>query len=557
MSEMNGSKILLQSLINHEVNYVFGIPGAKVDQLFDDIVYSNDAKAPRLIITRHEQNAAFMAAGIGRLTGKPGVVAVTSGPGVTNLATGLVTATSENDPVVAIGGQVKADDLARLTHQSIANTAIMEPITKMSVEVQDANNLSEAFSNAYQTAMQPKKGATFLSIPQDVLANSVTRKVMQAPKKVRQGIPAATDLAALAQAIKSAKLPVMLVGMRSSDDETTAGIRQFLQNVPLPVVETFQAAGVISHELIDQFFGRVGLFHNQPGDLLLKESDLVITVGYDPIEYEARNWNHDRTGKVINLDNVLPELTEDFQPDLILQGDIADSLRAVSAEFAEKFAMPAASRDYLADLRRKIETRDLPPENGRTDLVHPLKIVQELQKRVDDSMTVTVDVGSVYIWMARHFRSYEPRHLLFSNGMQTLGVALPWAISAALVRPQTKIVSVSGDGGFLFSGQDLETAVREKLNIVQLIWNDGYYDMVKFQEETKYGRTSGVDFGPVDFAKYAESFGAKGLRVDQNHTLAEVLDEAFATAGPVVVDIPVDYADNHTLNKDLITDQLV
>lgn len=170
-------------------------------------------------------------------------------------------------------------------------------------------------------------------------------------------------------------------------------------------------------------------------------------------------------------------------------------------------------------------------------------------------MTVTVDVGSHYIWMARHFRSYEPRHLLFSNGMQTLGVALPWAISAALVRPNTQIVSVSGDGGFLFSAQDLETAVRKKLNIVHLIWNDGHYNMVEFQEKMKYQRASGVDFGPVDFVKYAEAFGAKGIRATSVEELEKALEEGFATEGPVIIDIPIDYRDNEKLGETILPDQ--
>ncbi len=187
--------------------------------------------------------------------------------------------------------------------------------------------------------------------------------------------------------------------------------------------------------------------------------------------------------------------------------------------------------------------------------MHPLAIIQELQALTTDDMTVAVDVGSFYIWMARHFRSYEPRHLLFSNGMQTLGVALPWAIAASLVRPHSKAISVSGDGGFLFSGQELETAVRLHSNLVQIIWNDGHYDMVKFQEEKKYGRNAAVDFGPVDFVQYAESFGAKGLRVTDAANLRSVLEEAFNTDGPVVVDIPVDYSENSKLAADMLDDQ--
>ena len=197
---------------------------------------------------------------------------------------------------------------------------------------------------------------------------------------------------------------------------------------------------------------------------------------------------------------------------------------------------------------------DRRPEEGK---VHPLDLIEVLQDQTKDDMTVTVDVGSHYIWMARYFKSYEPRHLLFSNGMQTLGVALPWAISAALVRPKTKVISVSGDGGFLFSAQELETAVRLKLPIVHIIWNDGHYNMVEFQEEMKYGRSSGVDFGPVDFVKYAESFGAKGCRATSKEEFASLLQEALAQAvdGPVLIYVPIDYKDNIKLGETILPDE--
>ena len=223
--------------------------------------------------------------------------------------------------------------------------------------------------------------------------------------------------------------------------------------------------------------------------------------------------------------------------------------------YLEGYQLTADSKTYLAILQEKLNQRDLPPTAKHSELTHPLAVIAELQRLVTDEMTVTVDVGSHYIWMARHFRSYEPRHLLFSNGMQTLGVALPWAISAALVRPDTQIISVSGDGGFLFSAQELETAVRLNMNIVHLIWNDGRYNMVEFQEEMKYDRSSGVNFGPVDFVKYAEAFGAVGLRVTEPDKLAAVLEEAFAATGPVIVDIPIDYSSNHELGKTILPDQ--
>ena len=551
-----GADAIIDSLVNHDVKYVFGVPGAKIDRVFEKLEHPTNEKAPQLIITRHEQNAAFMAQGIGRITGKPGVVLTTSGPGVSNLATGLVTATAEGDPVLAISGQVQRTDLLRLTHQSMDNVALLAPVTKYAAEVQEPENISEVIANAYQEAEAAKQGASFVSVPQDVTDSEVkTAPIAPMPAPVL-GPASPVESTLLAQRIKTAKLPVLLLGMRASDPETTKSIRNLVEETHLPVVETFQGAGIIPRELEDDFFGRVGLFRSQPGDQLLKHADLVITVGYDPIEYEPRNWNNEGDANIIVIDSMRAEVDKNFQPERELVGDISQTLDFL-LPYMKGFKLPESSREYLDGLQEKLKLRDEPPaitENQVTS--HPLSIIQALQDRVTDDMTVSVDVGSFYIWMARHFRSYNPRHLLFSNGMQTLGVALPWAISAALVRPNTQIVSVSGDGGFLFSSQDLETAVRLGLNIVHIIWNDGHYDMVKFQEELKYGKSAGVNFGSVDFVKYAESFGATGLRVEKAQDLEKVLDQAFATEGPVVVDIPVDYSDNKELGKQILEDQL-
>ena len=545
-----GADAVVESLENLEVEYVFGIPGAKIDRVFDRLVDGG----PELIVARHEQNAAFMAAGIGRITGKPGVVIATSGPGASNLATGLVTATAEGDPVLAIGGQVKRADLLKLTHQSMDNAALFEPITKYSAEIQEPENISEVLANAYRAAEGAKQGASFVSIPQDVIDSPIKNKVIAPLQIPKLGPASPVEITLLSQRIKAAKLPVFLLGMRASSPEITEAIRNIVRVSDIPVVETFQGAGIISRELEKSFFGRVGLFRNQPGDMLLKRSDLVITIGYDPIEYEARNWNAESDADIIVIDSTPAEIDQYFQPEKELVGDIAQTLDFL-LPYLKGYKLDDDSTLYLNSLQEKLAQRDIPPVDENALYTHPLAVISTLQKLVTDEMTVTVDIGSHYIWMARHFRSYEPRHLLFSNGMQTLGVALPWAIAAALVRPTTQIISVSGDGGFLFSAQELETAVRRKLNIVHLIWNDGRYNMVEFQEEMKYGHSSGVDFGPVDFVKYADAFGAKGLRVTKPSELEKVLKEAFATKGPVIVDIPIDYKDNQALGKTILPDQ--
>jgi acetolactate synthase-1/2/3 large subunit len=548
-----GADLIVDSLINHDVEYIFGIPGAKIDRVFDTL----EDKGPKLIVARHEQNAAFMAQGIGRMTGNPGVVITTSGPGVSNLATGLVTATDEGDPVLAISGQVKRSDLLKRSHQSMKNVAMMEPVTKYAVEVNDPNTLSETIANAYREAKSGKPGASFVSIPQDVTDSLVSVKAIKPLTDPKLGSASVDDINYLAQAIRNAQLPVLLLGNGASTSRVTQAIRQLLAAVKLPVVETFQGAGIVSRELEeDTFFGRVGLFRNQPGDMLLKKADLVIAIGYDPIEYEARNWNAEISARIIVIDVAQAEIDTYFQPERELIGDIADTIQLLLPAI-NGYSLPKTSVAYLQNLKKNVVEDVKFDRKTKDGLVHPLDVIDVLQDNTTDDMTVTVDVGSHYIWTARYFKSYEPRHLLFSNGMQTLGVALPWAISAALIRPNTTIISISGDGGFLFSAQELETAVRFQLPIIHLIWNDGKYNMVEFQEEMKYGRSSGVDFGPVDFVKYAESFGAKGYRVDGKEsfeqTLKQVLEEV--KHGPILIDIPIDYKDNIKLGETILPDE--
>lgn len=550
-----GADLIVDSLINHDVKYVFGIPGAKIDRVFDTL----EDKGPELIVARHEQNATFMAQAVGRITGEPGVVIATSGPGISNLATGLVTATDEGDAVLAIGGQVKRGDLLKRAHQSMNNVAMLEPITKYSAEVHDPNTLSETVANAYRLAKSGKPGASFISIPQDVTDSPVSVKAIKPLSAPKLGSASVLDINYLAQAINNAVLPVLLLGNGASSEGVTAAVRRLLDAVKLPVVETFQGAGIVSRELEDEtFFGRVGLFRNQSGDMLLKRADLVIAIGYDPIEYEARNWNAEISARIIVIDVEQAEIDTYFQPERELIGDMAHTLYLLLPAI-KGYELPEGSKEYLKGLRNNIENvSDVKfDRDSAHGLVHPLDLIDVLQENTTDDMTVTVDVGSHYIWMARYFKSYEARHLLFSNGMQTLGVALPWAISAALLRPNTKVISVSGDGGFLFSAQELETAVRLHLPIVHIIWNDGKYNMVEFQEEMKYGRSSGVDFGPVDFVKYAESFGAKGYRVDSKDSFEETLKQALIDAenGPVLIDVPIDYKDNVTLGETILPDE--
>ena len=555
--KLHGADIVIDSLRKHGVNLVFGIPGAKIDRLFEGLDGQDSEDAPKLIVTRHEQNAAFMAQAYGRLTGKTGVAIATSGPGVGNLATGIMTANAEGDPMLAIGGQVQRKDLHRATDQSTPSTEIMAPITQYCAEIQDPNNISEIMANAFEASQDARKGAAFVSLPQDVDDAEVTEKPLPIYETPKMGPADPNDLQKLVELIKNSKMPVILVGQRGADEKITTALRKLLSDYSLPVVETYQAAGVVSRDLEQQsYFGRIGLFRNQVGDQLLQQSDLVITVGYDPIEYEPQNWNKEGNLRIVNLDTLPAQIDNHFTPIMQLVGNIATSLTELD-KLLKGYEYPVAATEQLAKYKQELDQDKKIQIPASDDASHPLAVVHAIQENVTDDMHVALDVGSHYIWMARHFRCYQPRHLLISNGMQTLGVGLPWAMVAAMLYPEHKSVAVCGDGGFLFSGAELATAVQHHLNVVTIVWNDGgHYDMVKFQEEMKYPQAAGVKFGNVDIVKYAESFGATGLRVNKPADLTKVLSQAFNIDGPVVVDVPVDYSNNKELAANLIDSQL-
>ena len=555
--KLYGADVVIDSLRKHGINLVFGIPGAKIDRLFEGLDGQDSEDAPKLIVTRHEQNATFMAQAYGRLTGKTGVAIATSGPGVGNLATGIMTANAEGDPMLAIGGQVQRKDLHCATHQSTPSTEIMAPITQYSAEIQDPNNISEIMANAFEASQDARKGAAFVSLPQDVDDAEVTEKPLPIYETPKMGPADPNDLQKLVELIKNSKMPVILVGQRGADEKITTALRKLLSDYSLPVVETYQAAGVVSRDLEQQsYFGRIGLFRNQVGDQLLQQSDLVIAVGYDPIEYEPRNWNKEGNLRIVNLDTLPAQIDNHYTPIMQLVGNIATSLTELD-KLLKGYEYPVAATEQLAKYKQELDQDKKIQVPASNNASHPLAVVHAIQENVTDDMHVALDVGSHYIWMARHFRCYQPRHLLISNGMQTLGVGLPWAMVAVMLYPEHKSVAVCGDGGFLFSGAELATAVQHHLNVVTIVWNDGgHYDMVKFQEEMKYPQAAGVKFGNVDIVKYAESFGATGLRVNKPADLTKVLSRAFNIDGPVVVDVPVDYSNNKELAANLIDSQL-
>ncbi|OUJ04561.1 acetolactate synthase AlsS [Acetobacter malorum] len=541
-----GAELIVKNLVAHGVTHVFGIPGAKVDRLFDALVDS----PIETVVTRHEQNAAFIAGGLGRLTGKAGVAIATSGPGASNFVTGLATANSEGDPVLAIGGAVKLADRLKLTHQTMDTVSLFKPITKYSVEITNPLAISEVMANAFRFAESGRPGASFVSTPMDVLSMPADAPVL-ADRAVPKSGPASTDaIAEAAKLLKNAKRPVVLLGLLASRPDVAEAVRAFVATTGVPVVGTYQAAGAVSHELVDRFGGRVGLFRNQHGDQLLHEADVVVTVGYNPVEYDPWLWNVNDARKIINIDIVAAELDNAFVPVVELVGEIAPTVKALAQE-AGKLARAPELEAILEGYKiaRSGALRDA--RSTSNTAVHPLQIVRELEQIVTPDVTLCLDMGTFHIWLARYLLSFRARQVLISNGQQTMGVGLPWGIAASLLNPAQKVISISGDGGFMMSSMELETAVRLKCNLIHMVWIDQAYNMVEMQEKKKYGRGSGVDFGPIDFAMYAEACGAKGITVTSADGVGKALKAAMDIEGPVVIAVPVDYSQNHLLMKPL------
>ncbi|KAK4443520.1 putative acetolactate synthase [Podospora aff. communis PSN243] len=556
-------QIVIDSLLAAGVKYVFGVPGAKIDSVFNALI---DHPEIKLVVCRHEQNAAFIAAAIGKLTGRPGVCIATSGPGTSNLVTGLITATDEGAPMVAIVGSVKRAHAAKRTHQSLRATDLLAPVTKRVVPAVVPDQIAEIFVDAFRVANAHPRGATAIVLPIDVITAGMKTSIPAFPANrflpPEYGPSPTSLLAAAANAISSAKFPVLFLGARAADAPVVSAVHAFLRDHPLPVVETFQAAGAVSKELVHLFFGRIGLFRNQAGDKLLQHADLLISMGYDQAEYDANLLNPDNNFSIIHIDTSPADYAASYCPSIELVGSITENITALTTLLASKPVARPQETEIAQTILASFNCWHADPKaqpNPNGGPVHPLYFIRLLQSLLPPSTTVISDVGSVYIWLSRFFCSYQPHTFLVSNAQQTLGVALPWAMGACFSQEppcSKKVISISGDGGFLFSGQELVTAVQQGCDITHFIWNDGSYNMVEFQEVNKYGRSSGVELGGVDFKKYAESMGAKGVTVSSSVELEAAMRDALTWKGVVVVDVTIDYSQNGELMAKVIPEEV-
>lgn len=552
---MNGADLIVDTLIKNGVKYVFQLPGGKLGPLL--MALKKHEKEIEVVTVRHEQNAGFMAQGIGRITGRPGVVMTTSGPGALNLVTPLATATSDGDPVLAISGQVPQAKLLTPYPQNPNISGVMNDstVTKYAKEIEDTGALADEVANAYITSINGNPGAVFMDVPGNVLLAETEKEGLEFTAIADQLANTISDEKTISDTvgkIKQAKRPVIIVGARAMDESAAKAIQAFVRKTGIPVVETFEATGLLTHEFNENYVGRVGLFNNLPGDELVYNSDLVITLGLNLVEYWASVWNSDKK-TVVDIDTVVDHLDETFIPDTLVLGNIAKNLKNITKIISEQ-NITDEWKSTVHTLQEKLLMKKQVPKTISSDSLHPLEIVSSLQKVIDKhpDTTVVMDGGSHEVWMGSYLNVYRPKHFLMSDGQQTLGVGLPWAISAAFLRPNEKILSSGGDGSFMFSSQELATVAHYKLNIVQVIWVDKEYNMVEFQQELDYqGQEEGVDIDYIGYKEMAESYGIKASRVHSKEALDAALIEAYRTTEPMVIEVIEDNKQNiHLRDKD-------
>jgi acetolactate synthase-1/2/3 large subunit len=538
---MKTCDLIVKCLENEGVEYIFGIPGEETLDIMDSLSRSKIT----FVLTRHEQSAAFMADAYGRLTGKAGVCLSTLGPGATNLLTGIADAFLDRAPLVAITGQAELGRIHKESHQYIDIVKNFATVTKWNTRIEIPDVVSEVVRKAFKIAETEKPGSVHLELPEDVAAEKVGRTYQTAipPIRARRASADRHSLRQAAELLERCSHPVILAGNGVVRKNATTRLRKFAEVFGIPVVTTFMGKGAITAES-EYAVGTIGLGQDRQITDLFTKTDLVIAVGYDLVEYSPGKWNPDVDKKIVHIDFTTSEVDVHYVPEVEIVSDIRETL-----ELLEGMTSCNKKDPYVAHLREELV--DTFEREGKIDSfpVRPQRVLYAVRKAVTADDIVISDVGTHKMWVAKFYPVYGNNTLLISNGFASMGFALPAAIGAKLVYPHKKVVAVCGDGGFLMSVHELETACRLGLNVVILIFNDGGFDLIKWKSAGKFGTSKGLDFTNPDFVRLAESFGAHGYSIRRSDSLEQVLTEALSRKGPVVVDIPIDYSDNGFLRS--------
>ena len=543
---MKASDLLVKCLEEEGIEYIFGVPG---EENADFMMSLEESKRIKFILTRHEQGAAFMAEIYGRLTGNPAGCLGTLGPGATNLITGVADSNMDRSPMLVLTGQGSTDRLHKESHQIMDVVSMFKPVTKWATTILNPDTIPEIVRKAVRIARSEKPGAVHIELPEDI-ATMESDELPMMPRRFRRSVPDEKIVDRAFAMLGEAKRPIILAGNGCIRKRASKQLRKLCEQTGIGVLCTFMAKGCVDMDA-DYCLYTIGLGSKDRGSLAIDDADLVITLGFDMVEYHPQLWNPQGDKKIIHADFLAAEIDAHYHPEVELIGDLAHTLwmlnERVAATGSFDFDFKAQKKARQAMAEDFSEYRDDKTEGS----IRPQKALWDARQVMGPSDILLSDVGAHKMWIARHYQCHEPNTCLIPNGFCSMGFALPGAIAAGIVHPERRILAIAGDAGFLMNVQEMETAKRIGSNIVVLVWADTEYGLIAWKQETHFGRHTDLSFGNPDWEKLASAFGWNGHYVSRSEDLAGTLEAAFQESGPSLVVIPIDYRENPLLTKKL------
>ena len=543
---MKASDLFVKCLEEEGIEYIFGVPG---EENADFMISLENSEKIKFILTRHEQGAAFMAEIYGRLTGNAAGCLGTLGPGATNLITGVADSNMDHAPMLALTGQGSSQRLHKESHQIMDVVKMFEPVTKWATTVLHQDNIPEIIRKAVRVARSEKPGAVHIELPEDIAKLPTTTQPLR-PQRFRRAVADDKIVNQAFNILRHAKHPIILAGNGSIRRRASKQLRLFCEKTGIGVINTFMAKGCVDMDA-DYCLYTVGLQARDVVACALEKADVVITLGYDMVEYHPSLWNKQGKRHIIHADFQPAEIDADYHPETELVGDLAHTLWMLNERVEAAGGLNFDLSNQAATRRDMQEELAIYKDDDTQGSIRPQKVLWDCRQTMGADDILLSDVGAHKMWIARHYQCHEPNTCLIPNGFCSMGFALPGAIAAALVHPDRRILSISGDAGYLMNVQEMETARRLNVNIVTMVWEDNMYGLIAWKQQNEFGKHTDLSFGNPDWLKLADSFGWSGYKVENSKNLVATLEKAFSEQGPSLVVVPIDYRENMILTERL------
>ena len=541
---MKASDLFVKCLEEEGIEYIFGVPGEENADFMMSLEKSDTVK---FILCRHEQGAAFMAEIYGRLTGTPAGCLGTLGPGATNLITGVADANMDRAPMLVLTGQGSSERLHKESHQVMDVVGMFEPVTKWAHQILNENTIPEVIRKGVRLARTEKPGAVLIELPEDIAKNE-TDKLPISPIRFRRPVGDDKAVDSAWEVIKNAKRPVILAGNGCVRRRASTQLRMFCETTGIGVISTMMAKGCVDMDS-DQCLYTVGLQAKDFAFLAIEAADVIITLGFDMVEYHPSLWNPDGNKMIVHADFLPAEIDESYHPDYEIVGDLAHTLwmlnERVAADGNGDWDLTFQSQ-ARADMWAEISAHK---DDSGEGLIRPQKVLWDVRQAMDADGILMSDVGAHKMWIARQYQCHEPNTCLIPNGFCSMGFALPGAVAAAMIYPDKHILSICGDAGFLMNVQEMETAKRYNCNMTVMVWEDHMYGLIAWKQTNQFGRHTELSFDNPDWMQLADAFDWHGHHVTNADDLLGTITTALNESGPSLIVLPIDYGENPILTE--------